>query len=187
MAKFALPAAVFDGWLQALTLDVYDDGVESVAALEAYGIATAGALAGLAARVLAEGREAGETAARDAAGAGLALARATLDFAVGRRRPILLPRDLLERHGVAFADARAGRGGVGLQDALDELANAAEARFDQAEAALGALPEGLAPAFAPLATARLDLRRWRRATATPFVAAAPWRRQVALWLWARRR
>lgn len=187
MAKFALPASVFEDLLQALTFDVYDDAMESLEALEAYGIATAGALTALRARVLAEGRETGAQGASDAAGAGLALARAVLDFAVGRRRPMLAPRALIERHGVPLADARAGGGGGALRAALAELADAAEARFDEAEARLAALPAALAPAFAPLATARLDLKRWRRAGAAPFAPAAPWRRQWALWLWARRR
>jgi len=186
MAKFALRASTFDDLLQALTLDVYDDGVESQESLEAYGVATSGALIASRARVLAEGRESSEKAASDAAGAGLALARAAVEFAAGRRRPLLLPRARLEGQGVSLADARAGRGGQGLQATLAALADAAEARFDQAEAHLAALPSALAPAFAPLATARLDLRRWRRAPAAPFAPAAPWRRQWALWRWARR-
>ncbi len=187
MAKFALPVSIFDDLLQALTFEVYDDDMESLEALEAYGIATAGALSALRAQVLAEGRETGAKGASDAAGAGLALARAVLDFALGRRRPMLAPRALIERHGVSLADARAGGGG-GLRAALAALADAAEARFDETEARLAALPAALAPAFAPLATARLDLQRWRRAgEAAPFAPAAPWRRQWALWLWARRR
>jgi len=186
MAKFALPVSAFENLLQALTFDVYDDAMESLEALEVYGIATAGALTALRAQVLAEGRETGARAGSDAAGAGLALARAVLDFALGRRHPLLTPRALIERHGVSFAQARTGSGGEGLRAALAELADAAEARFDEAEACLARLPSTLAPAFAPLATARLDLKRWRRA-AEPFAPAAPWRRQWALWLWARRR
>jgi phytoene synthase len=185
-AKFALPAAVFESLLQALAFDVYDDAMESLEALEAYGVATAGALIALRAQVLADRRETDTRAASDAAGAGLALSRAVLDFALGRRRPILAPRALIERHGVSWAEARAGSGGEGLRAAFGELADAAEARFEEAEARLAALPSALAPAFAPLATARLDLKRWRSA-ATPFAPATPWRRQWALWLWARRR
>jgi phytoene synthase len=186
MTKFALPVASFEGLLQALTFDVYDDAMESLEALEAYGIATAGALTALRVQVLADGREAGARAATDAAGAGLALARAVLDFAVGRRRPTLAPRALIEERVGSLAGARAG-GGDGLRAALAELADAAETRFDEAEARLAALPAALAPAFAPLATARLDLKRWRRSDAASFAPAAPWRRQWALWLWARRR
>jgi len=187
MAKFTLPVSVLESLLQALTFDVYDDAMESLDALEAYGIATAGGLIALRARVLAEGRETSVQAASDAAGAGLGLARAVLDLALGRRRPMLAPRMLIERHGVSLAEARAGGGGESLRAALGELADAAESRFDQAEARLAELPVALAPAFAPLATARLDLKRWRRAGAAPFVPAAPWRRQWALWSWARRR
>jgi phytoene synthase len=186
MARFALPVSVFEGLLQALTFEVYDDFMESIAALEAYGIATAGALTALRTQVLAEGREAVAQDACDAAGSGLALARAVLDFALGRRRPMLAPRALIERHGVSLDDARTGKGGDGLRAALVELADAAEARFDDAETRLATLPVALAPAFAPLATARLDLERWRRSDAASFTPAAPWRRQWALWMWARR-
>ena len=115
------------------------------------------------------------------------IARAALDFAGGRRRPILLPRAVLELNGVSLADARADRGGQGLRATLAALAEAAESRIDLAETRLAALPGGLAPAFASLATARLDLGRWRRAPTAPFSPAAPWRRQWALWRWARRR
>jgi phytoene synthase len=187
MAKFALPVSAFEDLLQALTFDVYDDSMESREGLEAYGIATTGALTALGAQVLAEGSETDARAASDAAGAGLALARSVLDLAIGRRRPMLAPRALIERHGVSLAEARAGGGGDGLRAALAELADAADTRFDEAEARLAALPSALAPAFAPLATARLDLRRWRRVGAAPFAPAAPWRRQWALWQWARRR
>jgi phytoene synthase len=187
MAKFALPVSAFEDLLQALTFDVYDDSMESREGLGAYGIATTGALTALGAQVLAEGSETDARAASDAAGAGLALARSVLGLAIGRRRPMLAPRALIERHGVSLAEARAGGGGDGLRAALAELADAAETRFDEAEARLAALPATLAPAFAPLATARLDLRRWRRVGAAPFAPAAPWRRQWALWQWARRR
>ena len=187
MAKFALPVSAFEDLLQALTFDVYDDSMESREGLEAYGIATTGALTALGAQVLAEGSETDARAASEAAGAGLALARSVLDLAIGRRRPMLAPRALIERHGVSLAEARAGGGGDGLRAALAELADAADTRFDEAEARLAALPSALAPAFAPLATARLDLRRWRRVGAAPFAPAAPWRRQWALWQWARRR
>ena len=162
-AKFALPVSVFEVLLQALTFDVYDDAMESLEALEAYGIATAGALTALRAQVLAEGRETGAQGASDVAGAGLALARAVLDFAVGRRRPMLAPRALIERHGVSLADARAGGGGDGLRAALIELADAAEARFDEAEARLAALPAALAP----------PSRRWRRRDSISGIGAAP--------------
>ena len=186
MAKFALPVSAFEGVLQALTFDVYDDVMESPDDLEAYGVATAGALTALRARVLAEGRETGARGACEVAGAGIALGRAVLDFAVGRPRPTLAPRALIERHGASLAEARAGKVSDGLRAALTELADAAAARFDEAETHLAALPGALAPAFAPLATARLDLQRWRRAGAAPFAPAAPWRRQWALWRWARR-
>ena len=76
-------------------------------------------------------------------------------------------RDCSNVTGSRSPQARAGSGGEGLRAAFAELADAAEARFDEAEARLAALPAALAPAFAPLATARLDLKRWRRAAPRP--------------------
>ena len=55
--------------------------------------------------------------------------------------------------------------------------------IEDAEAGLRALPASVAPAFASLATLRLDLmRRARGRDMAPL-----WRRQLALWLWMRRR
>jgi len=186
IARFALPTSRVEDLLQALTFDVYDEAMASVEALEAYGIATAGTLTALRARVLADGQDPDVGAASDAAGAGLGLARATLDFAAGRRKPLLLPSDLLARHGVSPVEARAGQAGEGLAAALEELAKLAAARLDAAEARLAEAPHSAAPAFAPLATARLDLERWRRRRSA-FTPAAPWRRQWALWRWMQRR
>jgi phytoene synthase len=174
MTKFALPLAPFDDMLGALTFDVYDESMARLADLEAYGRASAGALIAMGAQVLAKGRNPGVQAASEAAGAGLALTRALTEFAATGRVK-LLPRDVLERHGGTSAAA------------LADLAAIAEARFDEAEAQLASAPSTLAPAFALVATARLDLRRWRRSRGAPIVAAAPWRRQWALWLWLRRR
>ncbi|THD44848.1 MAG: squalene synthase [Bradyrhizobium sp.] len=170
IARFALPIADVVDLLEALTFDVNRQDMASVAELETYGRATAGALIAMAARVLAEGRETNVAQASDEAGAGLALTRALLEFAGGGETKFL-PRPVRER----------GR------DGLVELVDAATARFEAAEARLTSLPGEVAPAFAPLATARLELRRWRRSGAHPFRAAASWRRQWALWIWLRRR
>jgi phytoene synthase len=186
MAKFALPVAPVVELLLALIFDVYDDPMASLAELEVYGRATAGALIAMAARVLAEGPDPNVQDASAAAGAGLALTRALLDFAASGRTQ-RLPLDLLASHGVAADPSRPGQDDAALRAGLAELAAAAEARFDEAEAGLARLPSALAPAFGLLATARLDLRRWRRGAAPGFVAASPWRRQWALWLWLRRR
>ncbi len=97
---------------------------------------------------------------------------------------------MLERHGASLEDVRARRDGAGLRAALGELRELAERRLAEAETRVAALPAILAPAFVPLGAVRLDLERLRRAEASPFApfAEAPaWRRQLALWLWAKRR
>jgi hypothetical protein len=51
------------------------------------------------------------------------------------------------------------------------------------------LPKTIAPAYAPLAVAPAYLVRLERTAETPFdaiVEVPRWRRQLALWRWARR-
>jgi hypothetical protein len=163
MAKFALPVSVFESLLQALSFDVYDDAMESLEALEAYGIATAGALTALRAQVLAEGRETGARAASDAAGAGLALARAVLDFALGRRRPMLAPR-ALDRTPWGFVGA--GARGRRRRQALARRLPSSPTRLKRASTK----PRRVSPRCPP--RLRPPSRRWRRRGSISGVGAA---------------
>jgi phytoene synthase len=189
-AKFALPAAAFEDLLQARTFDLYDDAMASLADLEAYCRHTASLLFQLAALILGEGRELGGAQASEAAGNAFGLTEALRTFPeTSARGPVYLPREMLERHGASLEDVRARRDGTGVRAALAELRGLAERRLGQAEALVGDLPAIVVPAFVPLGTVRLDLGRLRRARAPfdPFAAPWPWRRQWALWRWARGR
>jgi phytoene synthase len=87
----------------------------------------------------------------------------------------------LEETGAEEAALNAGMAAA-LAEAPGEEA-AALARVDAAEAALVGRA-AVAPAFAPLATLRLDLDRRARGKEGP---APAWRRQWAIWRWARAR
>ena len=190
MAKFALPLAAFESLLQALTVRRLrrDDGERR----RAGGVRRRHrrrADRRLARRCLPRGARSPPPRRRATRRARGWRWRAPCSISppVGAK-PLLVPRDVAASGAAYRLPRRApAAAATACAAALAELAAAAAARFDEAEARLAALPVALAPAFAPLATARLDLRRWRRAAAAPFTPAAPWRRQLALWLWARRR
>ncbi|MFZ0207227.1 MAG: squalene/phytoene synthase family protein, partial [Roseiarcus sp.] len=157
--------------------------------LEGYCGETASSLFQFAALILAEGRE---TGAADASGhAGVAYAITGLLRALpltSARGQVYLPRDLLERHGVAPEDVRARRSGSGLAAGLRELGAAARAHLARAEARIAQLPREIAPAYACLGVVPGYLARLERAADAPFGAAVEvpqWRRQLALWRWAR--
>jgi phytoene synthase len=192
-ARFALPLAAFEDLLQARAFDLYDDTMATLADLEAYCRKTASALFHLAALILGEGRDLGAAEASDVAGLAFGLTEVLTTFAkTGARGPIFLPREMLERRGASLHDVRARRDEAALRAVLAvlaELRELAERRLAEAETRVAALPAILAPAFIPLGGVRLDLARLRRARAPfePFAAPAPWRRQWALWRWARAR
>jgi phytoene synthase len=188
VAKFALPKQAFEDLLQARTFDLYDDPMATLADLEAYCRETASALFQLAALILGEGRGLGAAEASGAAGLAFGLTEALRTFAeMSARGPIYVPREMLERHGASVEDVRARRDGAALRAALSELAAQARRRLGEAEGRLADLPRIVIPAFVPLGAVRLDLARLRRPRSPfePFAAPSPWRRQWALWRWAR--
>jgi 15-cis-phytoene synthase len=189
IAKFDLPVALFENHIAARQFDLYDDPMPSLNDLEGYCGETASSLFQLAALILAEGRDVG---AADASGhAGVAYATAGLLRALpltSARGQVYLPLDLLERHGVSAEDVRARRSGAGLAAALRELCADARSHLAKAEARIASLPPKVQSAYAPLAVTPGYLARLERAVDAPFgavVEVPQWRRQLALWRWAR--
>jgi phytoene synthase len=189
IARFDLPVALFENHIAARQFDLYDDPMPSLNDLEGYCGETASSLFQLAALILAEGRDVG---AADASGhAGVSYAIAGLLRALpltSARGQVYLPRDLLERHGVSAEDVRARRSGAGLAAALRELCAEARSHMAKAEARIASLPPTVQSAYAPLAVAPGYLARLERGADAPFgavVEVPQWRRQLALWRWAR--
>ena len=183
---FRLPRTLFENAISARQFDLYDDALPTLHDLEGYCGETCSSLFQLGALILAGGRDVG---AADASGhAGVAFAVTRFLLALPAARATFLPREILERHGVALADVAARRAGPGLAAALRELIAAARVHLAKAEAHLERLPADVAPAYAPLAMLPLYLVRLDRVVDAPFSAAvdvAQWRRQWALWRWAR--
>lgn len=190
IARFDLPLDAFDRLIEAKIFDLYDDPMPDMAALEVYCADTSGALIRLAARVLATGGEGEIDAAAGPAGIAHGLAamlRALPRHAV--RGHILLPADLLERHGVARDDVLAGETGPELERVLAEIRDRARAALAETRRLVGAIPPAAAPAFLHVCLVDQCLERMERPDHDPFrtVLDIPqWRRQWRLWNAARR-
>ena len=191
ISKFRLPLNLFENHIAARQFDAYDDPMPSLNDLEGYCGETCSSWFQLAALSLADGRDVG---AADASGhAGVAYGLTRLLRAVpetSARGQVYVPRDMLERHGVTPEDVRARRAGPGMAAALRELIAVARRHLGEAETHLKPLPKEIAPAYAALAVAPLYLAKLEKAADAPFAAeveVAQWRRQWALWSWARKR
>ena len=185
---FRLPRALFENAIAARQFDLYDDAMPTLHDLEGYCGETCSSLFQLAALILAGGRDVGAADASGHAGVAFAVTRRLLALPVARAS--FLPRDMLGRHGVPLGDIDERRAGPGLAAAIRELIAVARAHLAKAETHLATLPAEVAPAYAPLAVVPLYLARLDHAADAPFAApmeVAQWRRQWALWRWARRR
>ncbi len=191
IATRGLSRGEFATFLDAHVVDLYDDPVETLAALLAYCDATVGAVlrwsaASLGGRVLG-GRENPEARRALAdAGTALGLTRILRRLPLGGGR--FVPLELLDRHGVSPDDARAGVDSGPLRSALGELRALALSRFEAARARAGGLDEATRTALLPVATVPLYLELMSRRDYNPFRWVAepqPWRRQWRLWRAAR--
>jgi phytoene synthase len=190
IAKFDLPVRLFENHILARQFDLYDDAMPSLRDLEGYAGETASSLFQLAALVLAGGRDAGAAEASGHAGVAYAITGLLRALPItSARGQVFIPREILERHGASPEDARARRSGPGLAAALRELRDTAREHFAKAEKAVAGLPHDISPAYAPLAFLPGYLAALERGAGAPFgavVEVAQWRRQWALWRWARR-
>jgi 15-cis-phytoene synthase len=183
MARHGLAAERLIALIEARRFDLYDDPMESFAALEAYATKTSSALFALAAQILS-GSD-GEAVTRPA-GIAYAIAGLIRVFPLhSARRQLYLPSDLLERHQARPHDIFAGRSSAGLAAALAELRGLARRHLDAAHEHAIALPLKAVPALLPLALVRPSLDRLERRD--PFTPGeiSPWRRQWLIWRAAR--
>ena len=190
IAAWRLPAGPLLRLLAARRFDLYQDAMPDLRSFEGYAGETVSVLYQLAAMVLNGGEEV-ETG--DAAGH-LGVAHAAVghlrafgfNASVGR---IFLPMNIFSANGVMDGEILAGRESEGLFAALGQVAELAGEHLDKAEAAIGALPRELRPAFAPVAMLRGQLSR-AAASRQPFASLpdiADWRKLAALQWWSLRR
>jgi 15-cis-phytoene synthase len=180
LERFALPREKLIAVIDARLFDLYDAPMPSLAALEAYALATAGYLFQLAAAILAPEAAAAEAAAH----AGLAYAITGLLRALPWQ--IAAGQTYVPRALYPAPDLGADR--PALDAAVAELRGLARRNL----AALAADPVAragqAAPAFLPAALCELYLRRMEQPGHDPLamtVDVPQWRRQWRLWRAAR--
>ncbi len=186
----ALPLPAFEALLEARTFDLYDDPMPSLTDFIGYAGETRSAVLQLGAVILAGGESGASADAAGHGGVALALMQEMRRLPLtARRRQMVLPQDVLQRHGVALDDVFAGRATPALAAALAELRATVRQRLRQGAEALGAAAPAVLPAFLPLALVAPYLRHLERSP-DPLreggAGLAQWRRQWLLWRAARR-
>lgn len=188
--RFRLPRAAFLALIEARVFDLYNDPMPSLNDLEGYCGETSSSLMRLASLILNEGEEPGGA---DAVGhAGVAYAMTGLLRALpwhAARGQIYVPADVLARHGSSAMELASGRLTLGLAAAITELRGIARHHEAAALASTPQLAAKARPALLPLGLVEAYLKKMDRRGFDPFrdpVELAQWRRQWALWRFARK-
>lgn len=191
IAAFSLPARPVEAMLDARLEEIAPERRLTLAEFEdRYAAGSEGARLELATRIAVGGPDLDTAEARGPAGAAIALARLLADLSTREGASAkLFPADVAERHGASLADLVGARATPGVVGAAAEIRALARTRLAEAETRLLSSPAPIRPAFASLATLRLVLDGLEHAAARPFdppQAASAFRRQWAIWRWARR-
>jgi phytoene synthase len=189
IARYRLPVERFQTLISTRRFDLYDDPMETVADLEAYGDGAASNLIALATQILAPDRSSDQGALGHHAGIAYATVGLLKAFpAHAARGQLFVPVEALERHGASRQDVVAGQATPQLRSALAELRNYARRHLREAQVLLAAAPPSVIPALLPVALAGPTLVRMERRDYDPFVPVeiSPWRRQWLIWRAARR-
>lgn len=180
-----LPRQAFVNLIDARVSDLYDDAIPGWDELEGYCGETSSALVRLACLVLADGVDPGGAA--QAGHAGVAIGITALLRALpwhARQGRVLLPADLLDRHGVSRADILARDDSPGLRSALAECRARARRHLAATREGAGNIRPDILPAFLPCALVEGYLKQMERPDYDPFqsrIERADWLRLAVLW------
>lgn len=182
--EYALPVPPLTRLITARRFDLYDDPMPDVATFEGYAGETVSSLYQLAAMILNDGKpiETGDAAGHLGVAHALIGHLGAFGYYASQGR-VFLPWSVFAANGVRESDVFAGVKSDGLIAALMQLREMAADHLRKAEGAIGALPKGLRPAFAPKALLRTQHRRLK--FESPFQRQediADWRKIVLLWL-----
>ncbi len=184
-----LPVAVLTDMIEARIFDVYNDPMESRAALEGYAGETASALIQLASLILDPGNAARSAEAAGHAGVAQTVAGTLLMLPIHRRRgQVYLPADLLAATGLTPEALLAGSDKAAAARAIEAFAGLGREHLAKARAA-GGVSLGNRPAFLPVALVPHILRAAEKAGADALdhsLQPAQWRRQWWMWRALRR-
>ncbi len=187
--RFRLPRVALTELVEARRFDLYDDPMPDRNELEKYCGYVNSVPIRLMSLVLNDGIEPGGADCAGYAGVSIGLTGLLRSFARhAEQGRLYVPVDMLAAHGLTPAAALTRPAPPGLADTLGDLRALARRRYDQGLKTL----EGVTPvargAFLPLAPVRLHLDALDRIRApyAPVPNIAQWRRQWAIWRFARR-
>lgn len=161
--RFDLDRGPFDEILDAREADLEDAPFASLEDMVAYGQATAGALGRIMLRILGDDT-APVLAAAQAASTAWALTGLLRSVPFHARvKRLMLPRDLLHRHGATIGDYNEFRDTPALRAVVQAIAMAAGDAIETARSAKGASVKRAAPVLLQARLARLYLDRLERA------------------------
>ncbi|MFL6831868.1 MAG: phytoene/squalene synthase family protein [Xanthobacteraceae bacterium] len=186
MARYQLPPERLTALIEARRFDLYDEPMQTLADLEAYGKGASAGLIALAARVLAGDTE--TEALTHHAGLAHAFVGLLAAFPIhAGRGQVFVPLEILARHGATCQQVLGGQATPQLHEALAELRLHARRHLRAAQQRLAAAPPAVMPALLPVALAGPTLARMERRGYDPFtpLEIAAWRRQLILWRAAR--
>ncbi len=185
-ARYQLPPERLTALIEARRFDLYDEPMQTLADLEAYGKGASAGLIALAARVLAGDTE--TEALTHHAGLAHAFVGLLAAFPIhAGRGQVFVPLEILARHGATRQQVLGGQATPQLHEALAELRLHARRHLRAAQQRLAAAPPAVMPALLPVALAGPTLARMERRGYDPFtpIEIAAWRRQLILWRAAR--
>lgn len=185
--RYAIPAGTLLRLIGARRFDLYDDPMPDLESFEGYAGETVSTLYQLAAMILNDGQVV-ETG--DAAGH-LGVAHAMIGHVrafghLSSQGRIMLPWSIFEANGARESEIFSGTESEGVVEALGQIAELAADHLAKAEAAIGALPAQLKPAFAPVAVLKAQYRSLLQRSTGPFaipVDDPDWRKIARLAWW----
>ncbi|MDX3925460.1 MAG: phytoene/squalene synthase family protein [Shinella sp.] len=186
-----LPVDVLVNMTEARIFDLYNDPMESRAALEGYAGETASALIQLASLILDHENAARSADAAGHAGVAQTVAGTLLLLPIHRRRgQVYIPSDLLAATGLSPQDLIAGKDGEAAGRAIEAFCGLGRDHLRKAREASGGISPGNFPAFLPISVAPYILDRAEALGAALLdrqILPAQWRRQWWMWRALRRR
>jgi phytoene synthase len=185
IARFDLPKDPFIELIDARTFDLYDDPMETVAALEAYCKATSSSLFRLIPMILTPDEPASGLGAAEHGGLAYALTGLLRAFPwQSARGQLFIPLEILKKHGGDRAAIAAGKATPAIRAALADMRGLARDNLDVFMTRIEGLPDACRPAFLPISLCEPNLRQMEKPGYEPFetiVQLPQWRRQWILW------
>jgi phytoene synthase len=182
IAAHDLPTDTFEGMIDARRLDLYNELVPTLTALEPRLVATHGAVFALACTILGAGGSDVDGVRTHDVGVAMGLTDVLLDLPMySARRQCVLPHDLLAREGAESEAIFSGRDTRALRRVARELAAHASTACERVLARTHETPVAVRAALLPLTITQEILRRMQLLESHPFDPRPPGRLRN-LWL-----